>query len=157
MTVGELSRALPEIGGRKRNQQKILVLAVAGALRDERHHSPEVAHGLGLVLVIATCVLVRSRFNRILYMGLKTTGGEGLGPVDPFPPPPPPLPPSVPRPSPPVRAAPDLDATQTGAEIIRASGSSPGGGVDMPPIAEIIVEEPQPAPPGGAAGGDEEI
>ena len=111
--------------------------------------------GFWLVLVIATCVVVRSRFNRILYMGLKTTGGEGLGPVDPFPPPPPPLPPSVPRPSPPVRAAPDLDATQTGAEIIRASGSSPGGGVDMPPVAEIIVEEP--APPGGAAGGDEEI
>ena len=41
-----------EIGGRKRKQQKLLVLAVAGALRDERHHSPKVPHGLGLVLVI---------------------------------------------------------------------------------------------------------
>ena len=46
------TRALPEINGRKRKQQKILVLAVAGALRDERHHPPEVAHGLGLVLVV---------------------------------------------------------------------------------------------------------
>ena len=45
-------RALPEIGGRKRKQQKLLVLAAAGALRDERHHPPKVAHGLGLVLVI---------------------------------------------------------------------------------------------------------
>ena len=41
------------IGGRKRKQQKLLVLvAAAGALRDELHHPPKVAHGLGLVLVI---------------------------------------------------------------------------------------------------------
>ena len=37
---------------RPRKQQKLVLLAVAGALRDERHHPPKVAHGLGLVLVI---------------------------------------------------------------------------------------------------------
>ena len=43
--------------GARENSKKELVPAVAGAVRDECHHSPKVAHGLGLVLVIGIILL----------------------------------------------------------------------------------------------------